>query len=373
MTPSSNSLIHFIREKIAAAGGQLSFDQFMGCALYHPEFGYYNSARFDIGKEGDFITAPEISPLFAQCFARQCLQIWATLPERTLLELGAGTGRLARDLLNEFDRLGSPPDHYFIYEPNLGLRKKQQACLPSARVQWLDHLPSEFSGVIVANEVLDALPVHCFRIDRDGVKERCVMWENNEFQWKISVPTSAELREEIVKLCDLYGLETGYESEINLNLSPFIQAIAAALKAGAIFFIDYGYGQREYYHPQRRQGTLTCFYQHRHHANPLISVGLQDITAHVDFTRVAESAVQYGCDVLGYTTQAAFLLACGLMELAAEAEKNLSAADEFALHQAIKLLTLPTEMGERIKVMALGKQLGSPLVGFDLQDRRRDL
>ncbi|SRR5579883_325372 len=373
MKTCSNPLIHAIQQKIIEQEGSISFDQFMACALYHPEFGYYNSSHFDIGQKGDFITAPEISPLFAQCFARQGLQLFEMLPNCQILELGAGTGRFAKNLLEEFSRLGQQPPAYFIYEPNLGARKKQQALLSATAVQWLDHLPPHFTGIVIANEVLDALPVHCFYIDTDDVKERGVSWENDHFAWKLIPPTSDTLKKEIIKLRDLYELDAGYASEINLNLSSFIQSVATSLQTGVIFFIDYGYGQREYYHPERSQGTLTCFHQHRHHADPFVAIGLQDMTAHVDFTRVAESAVEAGCDVLGYTTQAAFLLACGLLELAAEAEKGLSATEEFQLHQAIKLLTLPTEMGERIKVMALGKKVDLPLLGFNLQDRRRDL
>lgn len=379
MTARSNTLTQLIREKIKKDNGLISFASFMELALYHPEFGYYNAEGFDLGQHGDFTTAPEISPLFAKCFSKQCQQLFHYLETGNILELGAGTGRFASDVLLELERLGCLPEHYYIYEISIRLREKQQSFLKSTcqnlfnRITWLDKLPENFVGIIIANEVLDALPVHCFRIENNGIKERCVAWNKDQFVWKITSPLSHELTEKAMKIREQYEFYDCYESEINLRLPQFLQAVANALKQGVILFSDYGYGQRKYYHPERNKGTLTCFYQHRRHNNPLIYPGLQDITSHVNFTTVIESASESGCTLEGYTSQTAFLLACGLMELAAEEEKNLSPADEFKLHQAIKLLTLPTEMGERVKVMALGKNMDIPLLGFRLQDRRREL
>lgn len=378
MNTRSNLLTQYIHQQIDEHGGQISFADFMRFALYHPELGYYNAKEFDLGIHGDFTTAPEISPLFAHCFARQYLQLCDHLNDQAILELGAGTGRFAKDLLLELEKIGHLPNAYYIYEPSIGLRKKQQIFLQTScptffsRIQWLDHLPKNFSGMMIANEVLDALPVHCFHIDGNAIKERCVTWDEDNFTWTLSLP-SKELLEKVTQIYKTYHLYSGYESEINLALPAFIQTISRALSQGVIFFIDYGYGREEYYHRERKSGTLTCFYQHRSNDNPLIFPGLQDITAHVDFTWVVENAVENECQLLGYTTQAAFLLACGLLELAEEKEKLLSAIDAFQMHQAIKLLTLPTEMGERIKVMALGKNMELPLMGFKLQDRRRDL
>lgn len=368
-----------IRKAIDDQGGQISFADFMALALYHPEFGYYNVDTLRLGAEGDFTTAPEISPLFARCFATSCMSIFSALHTKHILEVGAGSGRFAYDLLQELARLQQLPEKYMIYEISPGLRKQQQQFLKSTcpaffdRITWLSELPACFTGIIIANEVLDALPVHCFRIENKEIKERCVTYHDDRFVWQLSEPTINELTEEVNLLCERYNLENGYESEINLHMPAMIETIANALSSGMMLFADYGYGQQEYYHSARRQGTLTCFYQHRKHHDPLILPGLQDITAHVDFTRLADYAFHYGCELYGYTTQAAFLLGSGLLDLAAKEEENLSPTEEFKLHQAIKTLTLPTEMGERIKIMSLGKNIDVSLPGFTLQDRRRDL
>lgn len=378
----SRALSACIRQEIDKHKGAISFARFMELALYHPEWGYYNADTFTLGKHGDFTTAPEISPLFATCFVKPTQQIAHHLGTNQILELGAGTGQFAKDLLFALHQRGNLPQHYYIYEISVGLRKKQQVFLRTAcpdfysRIIWLDALPAHFVGCVIANEVLDALPVHCFRIDAKGIQERCVSWKNEEFAWESLLTTDAELTEKVLAIRDLYSLPDGYESEINLHMQSFIQSVSDSVDQGIIFFADYGYGQAEYYHPERNHGTLSCFYQHRHHANPLHLPGLQDITAHVDFSSVIEYAANRGCSLAGYTSQAAFLLACGLLDLAAEEERHLSPTDEFKLHHAIKLLTLPTEMGERIKVMALSKNMNNrelSLPGFGLHDRRREL
>lgn len=375
----SEALSEHIRQALAKQGGKLSFAAFMELALYYPKLGYYNAKTFNLGKQGDFTTAPEISPLFAKCFAPSLSLIFEQLGSSNILEIGAGTGRFANDLLLALNHLGYLPAHYYIYEISAELRKKQQAYLQStcpawfSRIHWLSHLPERFKGVVIANEVLDALPVHCFRCEEEGVKERFVIWENEQFAWHVANSTTPGLTEEAQKIRECYALPAGYQSEINLSLPPFIHSLANTLAEGVILLADYGYGREEYYRPERSQGSLTCFYQHRRHDNPLILVGLQDITAHVDFTRVIESAAESGCSLLGYTSQAAFLLACGILDIAQEEEQTLSPGSEFELHQAIKQLTLPTEMGERIKIMALGKNCDLSLPGFGLQDRTRDL
>lgn len=375
----TNALIEIIKEKIITGRGRISFADFMALALYHPQHGYYFSENFALGKQGDFTTAPEISPLFAQCFARQCEQIFSALGVTTILEMGAGTGKFAGDLLLALENTDHPVSHYFIYEISTTLRKKQQEFLSKYcplllnRVTWLDQLPTNFKGVVIANEVLDALPVHLFLNTEDGVKERCVAVKNNELAWEICDPISPRLAEKATHIIETYHLPTPYASEINLNAEEFIKNMTHSLAEGVILFADYGYGQAEYYHHERTQGSLTCFYQHQRSENPLEQVGEQDITAHVDFTQVIDLAYDQGCSLLGYTTQTSFLLACGLLELAANIETNLTPSAAFQLHQAIKVLTLPTEMGERVKIMALGKGIDIRLRGFTLQDRRRDL
>lgn len=376
----SLSLINCIRDAMLEKNGIITFAEFMSLALYHPQYGYYNSPDFALGKSGDFTTAPEISPLFAKCLARQCAQILEDVSFADILELGAGSGKLACDLLIELEHLEKLPIHYYIYEISPVLRTKQQDFLQRhcpqliSRIIWLEKLPEHFNGIVIANEVLDALPVNRFRIDGGEIKECGVSWNGQLFNWQV-MPPSSKLQT-VAKLLHLeLALQDQYESEIHLALRDYIATLATMLQRGVMLFIDYGYGQREYYHPERTQGTLTCFYKHHRHADPFAFPGLQDITAHVNFTSVIDVAHDYGCDLLGFTTQAAFLFSCGLMDLASIEEKNIgaNAKEEFALHQAIKLLTLPTEMGEVIKVMALGKQINFPLLGFSHQDRRRDL
>lgn len=378
MTTYPNPLTEIIKKEIHEHGGHLSFARFMELALYHESYGYYNAHRFTIGKDGDFTTAPQISPLFAQCIARQCQQILATLSAKNILELGAGTGQLAVDLLLALEQLKQAPTHYYIYEISSALRARQKKLLQERcpqladRVIWLDKIPAGFEGIMIGNEVLDALPVHCFEVTTDGIQERCVSLDGDALSWTLAKPTTPELAA-ASQISELYQLPPGYRSEINLNMNKLVHSLAQHLAEGVILLFDYGYGQAEYYHPERNQGTLTCFYQHRHHNNPLIHIGQQDITAHVDFTRVIEEAHEYGCILAGYTTQAAFLLSCGLIDLASQLEPTLSAIDAFQMHHAIKLLTLPTEMGERIKVMGLAKHMTLPLIGFAQHDRRRDL
>lgn len=376
----SFALQEIIRSKINEQADRLiSFADYMKIALYHPKLGYYCSPDFALGKTGDFTTAPEISSLFGSCLAKQLAQVMTDNHLQVIYELGAGSGKLALDILTELHRLEKLPQHYFIYEISLALREKQQLYLRTHcpqwfdRITWLDVFPSSYSGIVIANEVLDALPVSCFEVSADNVAERCVGLENNEFVWRLNSTKTPALLFEAEKMRENYELYSGYRSEINLQLNDFLESIAGNLVKGVIFFIDYGYGENEYYHPQRSKGTLTCFYQHYKHDNPLLWPGLQDITAHVNFTRVIDIAYDLHCSLAGFTTQASFLFSCGLMDFAAEQSSNKSESDVFVINQAIKILTMPTEMGERIKVMALSKEINLPLMGFTMQDRRREL
>jgi SAM-dependent MidA family methyltransferase len=370
----SDQLTDLIRAEIAKSGGFISFARFMELALYKPILGYYSASAPKFGQGGDFITAPHISPLFAQCLARQFQLVLAQMENDDILEIGAGSGLFAKDVLLELEKLNSLPKHYFILEISPELRLHQEELLRSecphllSRVQWLDALPKEFKGVIFANEVLDALPVHCFQIKKNQLYERSVGWENEAFCWKLTAP-SAALREHVEKLQREISFPEEYASEINIVLTSFIQSLANSLKQGVIFLFDYGYGQREYYHPDRQQGTLMCYFQHQKHDNPLVFAGLQDMTAHVDFTAVAENAVEAGLDLMGYTTQQGFLLSAGLLENASKE----SAVEQYNQSVAIKKLMLPSEMGEAVKVMGLGKGIEMFLEVFRLQDRRRDL
>lgn len=372
----SNLLIQTIRDEIIQSQGYITFDRFMELALYTPEIGYYSRNSDKFSKTGDFITAPEISPLFAKCIAKQCVQVFAKLGSGDILEIGAGSGVFAKDLLLELEKLHHLPEKYLIFEISPSLQARQRMLLQSScphlmnRIVWLDKLPTEITGVIFANEVMDALPVKCFLLENDEFNERCVSVENDQFCWT-KISADENLAEKIRLLKTECNLPSCYQSEINLNLQEWVQSLTAIIKKGLILLIDYGYGRREYYHPDRTHGTLMCFYQHRQHENPLINVGLQDITAHVDFTTVIENAISDEVSLGGYTTQAAFLLACGLLEIAQR--DSLSPIDLYKQSQVIKTLTLPSQMGEVVKVMGIVKNLHIPLIGFNMVDRRRDL
>lgn len=375
----SEKLKRRIHQEMIASGGLISFARFMELALYAPGLGYYSAGQPKLGEGGDFITAPEISPLFAKCVARQCQQILTELQTGDILEFGAGSGIFAKDLLIELEILGVLPETYFILEVSAELRERQRHLLEKhcpqliSRIKWLESLPiSGINGIIFANEVIDAMPVHCFQIENEKVKERCVTWHENNFAWQSSAPLTAELISQIKLYQQTHYFLEGYQSEINLRLPGWINSISAILKKGIILLFDYGYGRAEYYHPDRHRGTLMCYYQHQRHADPLTLIGLQDISAHVDFTLVIENAIDSGCELAGYTTQAGFLLASGLLEFMQQ-EQSMSVKVQYTQAQAIKKLTLPSEMGESVKVMALSKDFDTPLIAFSLQDRRRDL
>jgi len=376
----SAALLEIIQQRIQQQpDGLLSFADYMQLALYHPELGYYCSPDFKLGRQGDFTTAPEVTPLFGRCVARQIAETMRRSTLDTVYELGAGSGKLAFDVLSELADLQQLPRHYYIYEISETLRSKQQGFLQTQcpqwmdRIHWLSELPASFEAIVIANEVLDALPVHCFEVEENDISERCVGIEEGALVWSNSKTKTPLLIQSATVLADEFSFMPGYQSEINLNLNHFLASICDKLTRGVILFLDYGYGRAEYYHPERARGTLTCFYQHHRHSHPLQLPGLQDITAHVDFTRVIEIADQHQCQLAGFTTQASFLFACGLMNMAKELEEHSDEVAQFELHQAIKTLSLPTEMGERIKVMGLTKNLNIEFTGFSLLDRCREL
>lgn len=373
----SARLQDMIRREIERAGGRITFARYMELALYAPGLGYYSAGLSKFGAGGDFITAPEISPLFARCIARQCRQVLEQMAQGDMLETGAGSGVLACDVLSECERLGCLPRHYFILELSAGLRARQrdtlQQCVPhlAGRVHWLDTLPqSGFHGVVLANEVLDAMPLHRFRIDGDAVYECYVGYEGGRFVWRHGPVSDAALTARIDAIRSrVPDLPRVFESEVSLAASAWIRSIADVIGRGLVLLIDYGHSRGELYHAERADGTLLCHYRHRAHADPLILTGLQDITAQVDFTAVAEAAHDAGLAVAGYTTQAHFLLACGLMERVADADAS-DAAAYLPLMQQVKKLTQPDEMGEIFKVIALTRGIDAPLLGFALRDNR---
>lgn len=370
----SQSLSALIRSEIEAMSGSISFARYMHLALYAPGLGYYSGGAQKFGGAGDFVTAPEISPLFARTLARQASEI-LRMTQGSILELGAGTGRLAMELLLELQRLEQLPHRYQILEVSAQLRERQQAMLAEAlspelmqRVQWLDGLPDTFDGLMLANEVLDALPVHLIKTTESGICELQVTWADGKFTWLETALTQGPLFEQASK----YFLPAGYTTEICLAAGGLIASLASCLRHGVALFIDYGFPRHEYYHAQRNQGTLMCHYRHHAHGDPFMYPGLQDITAHVDFTAAAEAGVANDLQLLGYTTQAQFLINCGITEVMGKVSPADTAAYLPLAAQAQKLLS-PAEMGELFKVLALGKNITLPLLGFARGDKRHTL
>lgn len=375
----SEQLQTAIRAEIDANNGTISFAHFMEMALYQPGLGYYSAGSRKFGEAGDFVTAPELSPLFSRCLARQCQQVLMEIGFGDILEFGAGTGAMASDVLLELERLHCLPGQYFILELSPDLKQRQQQTLAQRaphlleKVCWLNSLPtSGFQGVMLANEVVDAMPVHLLLFQNEGTQERHVTYNGRGFVWQDTPLASTELQQRIKTLQQALGDEIfcpGYLTEINLAQQGWINSLAAMLEKGAALIIDYGFPQHEYYHPDRTSGTLMCHYRHRAHGDPLILVGLQDITAHVDFTALAQAGQDADLDVMGYTSQAQFLMATGLTEMLAQTDPN-DTRRYLKMTEQVKKLTLPNEMGELFKVLALGRGLTSELNGFLLQDRR---
>jgi SAM-dependent MidA family methyltransferase len=370
----SEQLVQRIRDAIEAAGGWISFERFMEMALYEPGLGYYSAGSTKLGSEGDFVTAPEISPLFSRCLANQCVQVLDAVPGGHILELGAGSGVMAADVLSELDRQQKTPERYLILEVSADLRERQRALLQRRlphlmdRIEWLDRLPNDFRGVLLANEVLDALPIQRFRIRGLQVNQLGVTWELGRLDWSevhADAALEATVREIEFNLGEPFA--DGYTSEINLRLQQWIAGIAASMKEGAAFFIDYGLPRKQYYAANRSAGTMLCHFRHRFHDDPLINVGVQDIGAWVDFTAVAEAAVVAGMSVAGYATQAHFLIGTGIEQFLAPTNDDELASRLQMARQAM-LLTLPGEMGERFKVIGLTKGLELPLLGFTVRD-----
>ena len=370
----SERLVARIREEIESRSGWISFARFMEMALYEPGLGYYSAGAAKFGAAGDFITAPEISPLFGRCLAHQCAQVLRALGGGTVLEFGAGSGALAVEVLNELEGLDCLPQRYLIVEVSADLRERQLAALAAGaarhlkRVEWLDALPEAFTGAIIANEVLDAMPVERFRVRGNEVNALGVTWQLNRLDWSETRATGTLLDEIRALEGELQSpLPEGFTSEISLRVGPWVKTLANALRAGVMLFIDYGLPRRQYYRPERAAGTLLCHFRHRYHDDPFFAVGLQDIGAWVDFTAVAAAGVDAGLEVAGFTTQAHFLMGLGIDRLLAEtAEREL--VERLSVARGAMLLTLPGEMGERFKVLGLARGLDTALDGFALRD-----
>jgi SAM-dependent MidA family methyltransferase len=364
---ASNRLVAALRAELEAHGDWLPFDRYMDRALYAPGLGYYAAGAHKLGDAaagGDFVTAPELSPLFAQALAVQVAQAFTWCAPQ-LLEFGAGSGVLAAQLLDALAALGRPAQRYAIVEVSADLAQRQRARLIGRPVEWLAAPPDGFDGVIIANEVLDAMPVKLFAKRADAVLERGVAWQDGRFVF-VDRPAGAELEAAVQQIeADTAPLPEGYTSEIGLVARGWAASLSRWLGCGLALLIDYGFPRHEYYHPQRLMGTIMCHYRHRAHADPFWLPGLNDLTAHVDFSGVAEAAHGAGLDVLGYSSQAHFLFNCGL----AEALRIASAAEKSAAHRLVS----EAEMGELFKVLALGRGVAAPLAGFARGDRRHRL
>lgn len=391
----SQKLVARIRDEIESNDGSIPFRRYMEMALYEFGLGYYVAGTHKIGAEGDFITAPEISPLFSQCLAKQCADalkgISIDTPKDTLsndinkgsqnyqktggwvLELGAGSGIMATEILLELERQNQLPEQYLILDLSPDLKQRQKQTLSKHiphlldRIQWIDQLPENFEGIIIGNEVLDAMPVEVFTQHNEAIYQHHVVWENDQLREQLK-PAKDNLKQAIQAL-NISHEATPYTSEINPNLLGWFQTLSNCLKSGIILLIDYGYPRKEYYLSERKKGTLICHYQHLVNEAPLFYPGLQDITASVDFTAVAEAADAAGLSTSGFTSQAAFLTNAGLEEYFLRALET-NPKDQYRLAQQVRTLSLPSEMGERFKVIALSKNIQQSLLGFSTLDQR---
>jgi len=376
-TQHSQQLIDLIEAKMAKTGW-ISFDEYMNLALYTPNLGYYAAGLQKFGSGGDFTTAPEMSPLFGQVLANQIAEVLAQT-KGSIIELGAGTGKLALSILCSLDEMDHLPEHYYIVDVSSHLQQVQketlQAGLPAElfkRVVWLTALPEDFIGVVIGNEVLDALPVHLIHQSQGALAERGITVRGGKLDWQDLPIKNTETDKALIRAVAQHHFPDDYTTEICLAAAGLIKTLAQMLQKGALIFIDYGFSAHAYYHPQRNRGTLMCHYQQYVHDDPLINVGLQDITAHVNFTQIADVAVEYGLEVAGYTNQATFLMNCGIL-----AEMSKISPDDIRQYapmaSAVQKLLSPAEMGELFKVIVLTKEIDEQLLGFKHGDKTHTL
>jgi SAM-dependent MidA family methyltransferase len=360
-----------IREAIFAAGGKISFSDYMNLVLYAPGLGYYSAGAKKFGADGDFVTAPEISALFGQCVAR-AIASTITQTKGAVLELGSGSGKLAWDILLALDKLNCLPEKYYLLEISADLVERQRQRLQALpvhladRLEWLNTLPENFSGAIIANEVLDVLPVHIVRFEGIETSLRGVENTHDGFAWcDLDATADEDIVNSAIAIKQRYLAEpqsSNYETEVCVQAQSWVSALASSLSQGAILLIDYGFRAAEYYHPSRSTGTLMCHYRHFAHTDPFYLPGLQDITAHVDFSAVAHAGMAAGLTLCGYTTQAQFLIQAGLLEIAPQNDDNLSMLKNST---EIQRLVSPAEMGEFFKVIGFSKNCDEALDVFE--------
>ncbi len=374
----SEKLITLIKSEIDKNNGAISFSRYMELALYAPGLGYYAAGSTKLGEEGDFITAPEITPLFSQALANAILP--ALNKDDIILEVGAGRGRMAADILVYLKQQNKLPKEYWILELSADLRERQKKTIEEnvpefiGNIKWLDELPEKFSGVVLANELLDAMPVQLFQKTENDINDVNVTWLNDKFEFQLTSSFDARL---ISRVKDIEAelnreFNAGYISEINFAAEDWIKSIAERLQQGIIVLLDYGFPRHEYYHEQRNQGTLMCHYRHRTHPDAFVYPGLQDITAHVDFTSMADAALEANLQVIGYTNQVSFLMGAGLLKLA-DLENEANTKQQMETASQIKKLTLPHEMGELFKVIGFSKDCDVSLLAFEFRDLREYL
>jgi SAM-dependent MidA family methyltransferase len=401
--PDNDALAHSQKLKsvianiIQQSGGAIPFVDFMEHVLYAPGLGYYSAGCTKIGAQGDFVTAPEISSLFSRCIARAISPVLQQLTTLKILEVGAGSGKMAADILNEFNDMKLIIEDYYILERSAELRERQQRTIKKIapklfnKVQWLDTLPTSFTGVVIANELLDAMPIQIFKKKNQSIVERHVAFQDDQFIWVDDTPVNSRLESRLSKIeKNINGeFSENYQSEVNFAAEDWLSSINAILDKGYILLIDYGYSEKEYYHEQRSQGTLSCYYRHTQHDDPFLYLGLQDITAHIDFSNLADTVIETrqnvgeagaaGLQLNGYTTQSHFLLASGLMEMVQENEtrNKQDIKQQLIVSQEVKKLTMPYEMGETVKVIGfekgLSEQSNFDLPCFSMRDLRYQL
>ncbi len=375
----STRVSEHIGMRIDAAGGSISFAEFMHEALYAPGLGYYAAGTKKFGEAGDFVTAPEVSSVFGRVLARQIAELNGSASANNVMEIGAGSGKLAVDMLLALQQLDALPDSYQILEVSADLQQRQQEKLQSEvphlfdRIHWLSGMPAAFSGVIVANEVLDALPVERFVRRAEGAMQLRVGRSDAGFSTQEAKATR-RLDDSIAGIeADLgHTLADGYVSDVCLAAQGWIDEVAACLDTGAILLFDYGVSRREYYAVDRSDGWLRCHFRHHAHNDPLINVGIQDITAWVDFSAIAAAAVANDLDILGFQTQSQFLLSGGL-QTEMEQFAALPPVEQMKLTSEIKTLTLPGEMGENFKCMGLARGDIATPTAFQFTDRTKTL
>ncbi len=389
----SDSLGEIIHGRIKENNGEISFSEFMQVALYEPQLGYYQNNLEKFGSQGDFVTAPEISKFFAGCLAQSLTEILTdglkysestgkeSTTEQSIMEIGAGSGRLAVDLLTALAASSRLPANYYILEPSATLQSQQSELLAKElpeyfeKIQWLVELPQSFEGVIIANEVIDALPFDRIIKQTESWYRLNVSYSNDRFSEILGHPLPESMLPKY--LSDNENYPVGYKTEIRPIAKGWISALASCLSSGAIILADYGYPEHELYHAQRAAGSLKCFINHHQHDDPFQHIGLQDITAHVDFTDIAYSAYENGMEISGFTTQAGFLLENGITESAGSHEqhksKQQSQKQTYEVSRELQQLLMPGQMGEVIKVMLLTKNTNHSIKGFSLQDHLRRL